>query len=194
MRWRAPDEGQEVIWQENANGNRILVHPGGWRGRLMPMVKVDPKSSRVTEQSRRPIESAGLWALTKQLRELVAGARKSPAAVRVEMAEGVSFAGRSCTMFRLVRTTYGSAADYRTVVFYIDSAAKVPVGFERYIWAAGGRGEPMLDEYYAYRELRLNAPLADRDFDAANPAYHFSDTAEAGRDTDSIGSTSPTLK
>jgi hypothetical protein len=188
MRWRSPDEGQEVIWQENANGNQILVHPGGWRGRLMPMVRIDPKSPRVLEQSRRPIESAGLWAMTLQLGELLAQAQKSTAALRVDVAQDQQFAGRNCTVYRLVRAVYTSPTDFQSLAIYIDAAAKVPVGIERYVWATGGRGEPVLDEYYAYRDLRLNAPLSDRDFDTANPAYHFGEAASSERDAESIGS------
>ncbi|HEY5311790.1 MAG TPA: DUF1571 domain-containing protein [Pirellulales bacterium] len=188
MRWRAPDEGQEVIWRENANGNQILVHPGGWRGRLLPMVRIDPNSPRVLEQSRRPIESAGLWAMTRQLGELVAQAQKSAAALRVDVTQDQQFAGRKCTAYRLVRAAYTSASDFQSLVIYIDAAAKVPVGIERYIWTVGGRGAPVLDEYYAYRDLRLNAPLSGRDFDAANPAYHFGDAAGSDQDAESIGS------
>ena len=154
----------------------------------MPLVKIDPKSPRVLEQSRRPIESAGLWALTRQLGELVAQAQASDAALRVDVAQDQQFAGRKCTMYRLVHTAYTSSADFQSLVIYVDSAARLPVGVERYVWAAEGRGEAVLDELYAYRELRLNAPLADRDFDTANPAYHFGDASDGDRDAESIGS------
>lgn len=186
MRWRSPDEGQEVIWQENANRNQILVHPGGWRGRVMPIVKIDPKSPRVTEQSRRPIESAGLWTLTQQLIEAVDQAQAAGAAVQVSAADGQSFAGCACTRYELVRDAYTAAGDFQRLVIYIDANSRLPVGVERYVWNAGGRGEAVLDEYYAYRELRLNAPLNDRDFSPANPAYRFG-ADEAEPEVDSIG-------
>ena len=185
MRWQSPDEGQEVIWQENANGNRILVHPGGWRGRLMPMVKVDPKSTRVSEQSRRPIESAGVWAMTRQLGDLVTQCPAIPRGqCKLKSSKAKTLPAAIVPCFASCRNAYQAGADFQSVVFYIDAAAKVPVGIEHYLWGAGGRGQPVLDEYYAYRDLRLNAPLSDRDFDVANPAYHFSESdieADASR-------------
>jgi hypothetical protein len=64
---------------------------------------------------------------------------------------------------------------------YFDSETGLPILVKSYGWpdAVPGSDPARLDEttlveQYAYTNIRLNAGLADREFDGANPLYTFS--------------------
>jgi hypothetical protein len=71
--------------------------------------------------------------------------------------------------------------DYRKTLHYFDRETELPVLVKSYGWPEAVPGadparldETTLVEQYAYTNIRLNAGLADREFDRDNPRYTFS--------------------
>ena len=69
---------------------------------------------------------------------------------------------------------------YRKSVQYIDNQWNVPLRVVNYTWPEAGQhlegralDEATLIEYYMYSDIVADARLTDRDFDRANPEYHF---------------------
>jgi hypothetical protein len=174
MRWHSPDEGREVIWQEDANDGLLLVHPGGWRRKLVPLMKVDPNGQRALESSRRPISSAGIWKFNERLLEFVQDAKISTPGVKAEMDESAKIGNRECYCFRFIHDDRSAKLDFQKVLIYIDKRLGLPIALVHYGWPAeDAHGEPVLEEAYVFNDLVLNPPLADLDFSTANPNYEY---------------------
>jgi hypothetical protein len=174
MRWQQPDEGREVIWQVDANDGQILAHPGGWRRKLVPLVKLDPLSERAMESSRRPISSAGLWKFNQRLREFVDDETTRGPHVRAEVSEAAQLGGRPCYCFQFVLLKRLPDLEFHKVVIFVDKELKLPIALEHYGWPTNEAPQtPLLEESYVFNDLKLNPPLADIDFSAENPTYQY---------------------
>jgi hypothetical protein len=57
---------------------------------------------------------------------------------------------------------------------FVDNEYRVPVFYAAYDWPKEEGGKPVLLELYAYRRVKLNVGLTDKDFDPTNPDYNFS--------------------
>jgi hypothetical protein len=172
MRWQQPTEGQEALWQDQARQGNIMVHLGGWRGKVVPTLQISPQSPRALENSRRPIQSIGLWNFNQTLLEFVTG-DATASDVQADMADDAEMAGRRCYCFRFVHPQRREPGVFQKVLVYIDKQLALPIGMEHYVWPEEATAEPRLDERYAYYDLRIDPPLTDLDFDPANPSYRF---------------------
>lgn len=174
MKWREPDEGQEVIWSRGAHDGKIVVCPPGWKRKVMRMVKIEPDSDQAMAASRRPISSSGIWNFTARLRDTVEQELMRDPTVQVSQSSGAEISGRPCDRFTFERSTPGAAGDFHRMIIYADQALGVPVALEHYRWAeADGRLQSQVEESFLFRDLNLAAQLSDVDFDDHNPAYEF---------------------
>ena len=110
MRWQVPDEGQEVIRQENANNSQILAHRGGWHRRDCAADK-SRSVQRALANGRRPINTVGIWNFNGRLLEFVRQ-QHADANVQVDVSEA-SLAGRTCSCFRFIQPTYAPGLEYQ---------------------------------------------------------------------------------
>jgi len=173
LRWREPDEGREVIWQEGSHDGQMVVHPGGWRGKLMPKLLIDPEGERAMQFSRRPVSSIGLWNFARRLRAFVEE-EVDLARMQVELRDDTRIAGRDCHRFGVVCPEPLEGVDFHRVAIYIDRELGLPVAFELYGWEVDpATGEPVLEESYAFHDLELGARLTRVDFDTTNASYQF---------------------
>lgn len=171
MQWRTPNKGRELIWRADANDQMILLHAGGFAGKLMPLLRLDPEGDRAKETSKRPISNMGIWNFNKRLLELV---RDELTVERIgcELNEEVKLDGRAALLFTYTDpAAITDDANYR-VQIYVDRELETPVGCEVFRRASAADA-PVLEESYVFNELNLTAQLNEIDFDAANPAYKF---------------------
>lgn len=173
LRWNEPYEGREVIWREGADDGKLLVHGGGWRRRLVPLLKIDPYGERALEYSRRPVTEIGIWNFARRLQTQVAADLKR-GGLDVSMWHDRLMGGRACYCFELAHRAPGPDAPYQRLEIYIDQATGLPIACQRFNWAPpGGDARGVLDESYVYHELVLNCGLSDADFDPASSHYQF---------------------
>ncbi|MBS0209642.1 MAG: DUF1571 domain-containing protein [Planctomycetes bacterium] len=172
MRWQEPDEGREAIWQQNVNDGLILVHPGGWKRKFVPLVKVDPHGPRAAEGSKRPINTSGPWAFNRRLLDFVNDQLQSGSGSKVTLNENVSMAGVACDRYSFEHAEPIAGQDFHRAEIYIDRQRALPVALEVYGFAKGA-GSPPLDEACAFENLQLGAPLGDEDFSVSNPRYEY---------------------
>jgi hypothetical protein len=170
MRWQTPDTGREAIWQANANDGQILVHPGGWKRKFVPMVKVDPLGARAAEGGRRPINHSGPWNFNHRL---VAMVQKQRSDERIHVtADEAALYSEPCRRYTFVRAS-GGEADFHKAVIYIEKDRLLPIGLEMYSAPADDSSELVLEESYAYQKLELDPPISEVDFSTTNPKYLY---------------------
>jgi hypothetical protein len=181
MKWDSGDKGRELLFVDGADDNRLTVHPGGWKARLIPAFKIDPDGSLALSEARHPVTMLGLLKLCDE----ITGRRKSDLqhrhAVRCRLIENEPINDRPCFCFVSTYLDRKCSEDYRKSIQYVDKEWLLPVCVKNYVWPEDKQtfsddsalDEATLVEHYAYSELQFNQQLASKDFDRSNEAYGF---------------------
>jgi Protein of unknown function (DUF1571) len=181
MKWASGDKGREALYVEGVDDNRMTVHPGGWKARIVPALKIDPEGSLAMSEARHPVTMVGLIKLCDELTVH----RKSELAqrhpVRCRLLENEVLNDRPCFCFVSTYLDRKCSEDYRKSIQYVDKEWLLPICVKNYAWPEAKQtfadenalDEATLIEHYAYSELQFNQQLAAKDFDRANEAYGF---------------------
>ncbi len=165
-------KGQEVIFVEGRNNNKVLAHVTGFRHKLIGTISLDQNAPELLEGNRYPPTNAGVQ---NMLRKIIAAyqteMRDGESAVRV--IPGAKVDGRNCTCVEVSHPQpRPNHPAHMTRMFY-DDETKLPIRFEGYGWPTqAGQAPPLLEEY-TYRNVKVNVGLTDADFDVNNPTYGF---------------------
>jgi len=173
LRWHEPYAGREIVWQQGRDDEQVLVHAGGWRRKIVPLLRVDPNSEQAREYSRRPVTQIGLWNFNRRMLSYVEEGCKNPD-VEVTMTQNVKLTDRACYQFTFVHPRPFDSLEFHRVNIYIDKSLGMPVGCELFAFpTADAPEEPILEESYAFGHLQLGIGLSDIDFSITNPEYEF---------------------
>lgn len=173
LRWHEPYSGREIVWQEGRDENQVSVHAGGWRRRIVPLLRVDPYSEQAQEYSRRPVTQIGLWNFNRRMLSYVDQGCENPN-IDVTMTQNVKLTDRACYQFSFVHPEPFSTLEFHRVNIFIDKELGVPVGCELFAFPTVDAPEtPVLEESYAFGNLELSVGFTDIDFSIANPEYEF---------------------
>jgi len=164
MKWTGGDEkGQEVIYVQGRNDNKLKAHTGGALKWLT--LNLDPSGSIAMKNNRHTVLDARIGKIIeicdnnhKLSKQLNVGA--------FELCEEKMIGGRPGICIKAVfpedRRFYGGI-NY----IYVDKEYKFPVAVEIYGW------NNELLEKYEYTNIKLNVGLTDKDFDPKNKEYEF---------------------
>ena len=171
MKWTVGDRGREVLYIDGENDNEMLVHPGGWKGRFLPTMSIDPAGSLAMSQSRHSVAEAGLRNLVAKHLE---HRHKDLTASGVTAAtREIDFEGEPSIELSVSYADPAANAVYSRTVLILDAASGLPVASRNYGWTALDLDgdDARLIERYEYRELASDAELCDADFDRTNRRY-----------------------
>jgi hypothetical protein len=175
LKWTEGRPGQELLYVDGENDGEMIVRPGGWKGRVLGPLKINPNGQLAQSESRHPITEIGLARLAEQILDY----RYREAAWVGGFActeDEAELDGRPCHRFTLFYDSPEVRPDYRKSVLYIDRELLVPTKVENYGWpvegvAAAKIDEETLVETYSYTNIDLGTELAVIDFSAANENY-----------------------
>lgn len=179
MRWLEPYKGREALYVDEKYDEKLIVKLDGWRGRLVPVVRLDPFQGRAMRETRHPITEVGLRALTSTLFADRSRDLQNPAVVNCEFLDGQSCNGRDCYYFRMEYDSRDASGLYRKSECYIDKENSLPICIRNFTWpveesaARSGLDEATLIEFYSYTELDFGCRLSDAHFDESNSEYAF---------------------
>ncbi len=177
MKWRNFDPGREVIYVDGENSGNMLVHPGGWKGKLTGTLELALDSALARAENRHPITSVGLLELTKKLHQYHEQNLGRPGTYQCEMHEKQRLNGRDCYMFVVTYNSPSQNPMYRKSIQYIDYELSLPICVKNFTWAVDADPETIDDEtlieFYSYSDLKLEERLADSSFDTQNEEYRF---------------------
>jgi len=175
MKWTEGKPGQELLYVDGKNDGEMIVKPGGWKGRVLGTLKLDPNGSMALSESRHPVTEVGLVNLAKTILDY----RYDEA----DWTEGydcrydrTEIDGRPCHRFTIVYDSPQDRPEYRKSVVCLDREWLAVTYIENYGWPAEDIPADRLDEEtlverYAYTDINLDTQLAAMDFDAANGKY-----------------------
>jgi hypothetical protein len=172
--FRAPQavQGREVIFAEGRNDGKLIAHEGGFKGRFIPTVHLEPTSALAMRNNKYPITEIGIRTLTQRLIEK--GERDKqlgPCSVRV--LAGAKVKDRVCTCVEVKHPEPLPHYDFHIARVFMDDELHVPIRYEAFGWPAAPNAKPPVLEEYSYLNLKLNVGLSDEDFDPRNENYNF---------------------
>ncbi len=182
MCWLEGDVGREALFVEGQNDGKTLFHFGGWKARMLPTLKLDPHGSLAQRESRYPITEAGILGLIENLIKYRQRDLSKFDKLHFEIVDGQVCHGRDCYFSILEYFNQDDSELYRKSISYIDKEWSVPVWIKNYTWpnfaVTAASDDSVLDgltliESYAFSDIEMNAPLSNKDFDAANDEYMF---------------------
>lgn len=163
-------KGREVIWVEDRDKNQLVAHEGGWLN--LARVSLAPDGTLAMMGNKYPITQIGLGKLLDKLIEKGERYRSEPDC-QVLTTDGVLFDGIACRQVEIVLPAKKSNVEFHIARILIDPVRQLPLRYEAYLWPTTSDIEPPLEEQYSYRDIRLNPPFTDLDFDPNNPEYKF---------------------
>jgi hypothetical protein len=170
MKFIKPKAGQECLFVEGANDNKLLARAHGWRGSIAGVLTLDPNGSLAMDGNRHPITKAGIRNLTTEIIRIVENDMKyGECEVKVYSDEKVD--ERPAVMIEVVHPQPRKEFKFHIARMYIDREYKIPVRFEEYAWPAQAGAKPELEEQYLYTRLKLNNGFKATEFVKSNPNY-----------------------
>lgn len=167
----AGKKGQEAIWIEGHNENKIIAHGSGpIKGKIK--VKLDPLSSLAMKDNRYPISDAGMENLCKMLLEQGLKERQYPEC-DVKFYKDAKINGRKCLLIEMSHPVQRPYFEWTLARVYVDETLQIPIRFASWGFPETPGGKPILLEEYTYTSLKLNVGLTDADFDPDNPNYAY---------------------
>lgn len=165
-------KGREVIYVEGENEGNVVAHEGGFKGKFLPTVCLDPKGSMAMRGQRYPMTEIGIENLMVKLIERGITARKQPD-VEVEVRRNAKIKDRQCTVLQVTQPTRSDELEFYRAQVFMDDELNLPIRYVAYDWPRTSTAAPNVLEEYTYLNLKVNVGLTDKDFDPYNEAYNF---------------------
>jgi hypothetical protein len=182
MKWlEGGDVGRQALFVEGEYDDKLQVKLGGKKGKILPVVKLDPGGSMAMKESRYPVTEMGIL----QLIELLLKYRYRDLALkqgaRWEFVPDQKFLDRPCDCLVVEYASREIDPVYRHATTYLDKQTSLPICVRNFGWPEEGVDvsdpkaleEATLIEYYGYTDIQLDHRLSDADFDKANADYKF---------------------
>jgi hypothetical protein len=164
-------KGREVVFVENQNQGKFLVHEGGMK-RMLGTHALEPTGWLAMQGQRYPVTEIGLENLVAKLIER--GERdKRHGECSVQFLEGAKVSGRACTVIQVEHPDKVGPYDFHIAQVFLDNEYRIPVRYAAYTWPKAPGQQPEVLEEYTYQDIKFNVGLTDADFDANNPEYGF---------------------
>jgi len=164
-------KGREVIYVENQNKGNIVVHEGGFKGKFIPTVELDPNGMLAMRGQRYPITEAGIENLCVKLIEK--GERDRQHAECLVDQKMVKLGERPGLLISVTHPVERPHFDFHKAEIFIDEELRVPTRYAAYLWPTSPGGEAEVLEEYTYQNIKLNVGLKEIDFDRGNSRYNF---------------------
>jgi len=176
LRFEGPEriKDREVLYVAGHNDGKLLVreNPRSLTGKLMSTTSLNPAGMFAMRGNRYPITEVGIKNLIQRLID-VAEEEMRYDECEVTIDPSAQLDGRKCQCIQVIHPVRRSYFRFHLARIYVDDQQNVPISYESYDWPQVEGQQPPLIEKYTYHKLQLNVGLTDRDFDPANPEYHF---------------------
>lgn len=178
MKWHSGDVGRELIYVDGKNEGNMVVHPGGWKGRLTGALTLDPNGSMAMAESRHPVTQAGLKRLGETLLGFHRKCLEQPSGWTCDLYDNQKINGRDCFLVIVTYDNPQRSETYRKSMHYIDKELSVPICSRNYTWGDEDCDPAELDEQtlvesYTWTNIQVESRMADADFDSTNSDYNF---------------------
>jgi hypothetical protein len=165
-------KGEEAIYVEGRNDEKLLGHTTGIAGRVVGTVALDPQGSTAMNGHLHPITELGIRHLCQRLIAL-GNNDVQFAESQVRFLSGLKLNDRRCTGVEVIHPVPRTNFQFHRLRLFVDEQLKLPVRYEQYDWPRQPGGPPELVEEYNFMNVQINNGFTDADFDPRNPRYGF---------------------
>jgi len=180
MKWRNGDRGRQLLYSSEYEDGDMVVKLGGFKGRLLPGIKLNPHGSRAGEESRHPVTQAGILGMVEQMISHREQDLSRGHGMNCQRLPNQSFDGRDCCCFVYQYESPKVWKEYRKSIVLVDSRQHIPVMARNYTWAAEADDlspeeldQLTLVENYAFTGIDFAKTLTAEDFSRDNPRYRM---------------------
>lgn len=171
MKFIEPEAGQQVVFNEGKNSDKLTVKPVGIKS-ILGSLELAPNSSTVMKENRHPITSMGMERTVDSLiTQWKAESRYGE--VDVKYYPNAKLNDRNCKVIEAIHPQPRKQFTFHKTRLYIDSESGLPVRVEQFGFPSKAGAKPPIVEQYTYSGIRRNGRLADLDFSTRNPKYGF---------------------
>lgn len=172
MKYIDPHAGREVIYVDGRNKGKLLVHEASGLASVVGTIALSPTCNDALKENRYPITMLGLEKMLDTVISDLEEAKKL-ASVKVQQFPNAKIGETECTMYEVVFASQSDSPKRHKMRVFFDKKSNLPIRAEQYGFPAKAGEEPPLLEEYTYTEIKPEATLSDRDFDAKNDSYGF---------------------
>jgi len=180
MKWRNGDRGRQLLYSTEYEDGDMVVKLGGFKGRLLPGIKVSPHGSMARDEARHPVTQAGICGMLDQMIEYREQELKRGHGIDCQRLPNQTFDDRECLCFLYQYEQPGISGGYRKSLILIDGDRHIPVMARNYTWATeaddlspAGLDELTLVENYSFTNIDFSRKLTASDFSRDNPRYRM---------------------
>ena len=136
MKWKkGGDRGRQLLFVPSRTDGKALVKLGGFKGRLLPPMKIEPDGSRAMAESRYPITKAGILPLIDALVDYRKEDIEERDGVECLMFDNEEINGRKVYTFKVAYPNQDVSPKYRLAYSYLDQETMIPVRLKNFGWA-----------------------------------------------------------
>jgi len=172
LKYDDPHAGREVIYVEGKNKGKLQVHEPSGIASFVGTISLAPTSGDAMKENRYPVTMIGMEKMIETAISDWEEALKY-ADVQVDSYPQAKVGDVECSMFEVTHPASRPALKYHKSRVYFDKKTNLPVRSEQYGFPTKAGEAPPLFEEYTYSDLKIDAPLADADFDINNNSYSF---------------------
>lgn len=180
MKWKNGDTGRQLLYNEDYEDKKMCVKLGGFKGRLLPAIKLEPSGPEAMAQARYPVTEAGILGMLKLLVFHRQNDLKNGQGVRCVRLEDSEFDKRKCYCFLYEYDSPEFNKTYRKSLLMLDARYHVPLRVINHTWTENSEGlsateldEQTLIEDYSFLNLDFGKEMVTIDFSRDNPAYRM---------------------
>lgn len=180
MKWKNGDTGRQLLYNEDYEDKKMCVKLGGFKGRLLPAIKLEPTSPEAMAQARYPVTEAGILGMLKQLVFHRQNDLKNGQGVRCVRLGDTEFDNRKCYCFLYEYESREFNPTYRKSLLMLDARYHIPLRVINHTWTENSEGltaaeldEQTLIEDYSFLNLDFGKEMVTIDFSRDNPAYRM---------------------
>lgn len=180
MKWKNGDAGRQLLYNEDYEDKKMVVKLGGFKGRLLPAIKLEPVSPEAMAQARYPVTEAGLLGMLKQLVFHRQNDMKNGEGVSCVRLDNCVVDERECYCFLYEYQSQKFNPTYRKSMLMLDTRYHVPLRVINHTWSNETEGftaaqidEQTLIEDYSFSRIDFGRELVVEEFSRENPAYRM---------------------
>lgn len=180
MKWKNGDTGRQLLYNEEYEDKNMVVKLGGFKGRILPAIKLQPTGPEAMAQARYPVTEAGLLGMMKLLVQHRQNDVKNGRGVRCVRLENSEFDDRECYCFLYEYESPEFNSTYRKTLLLLDARYHIPLRVINHTWTNSSEGltateldEQTLIEDYSFKAIDFGRKLVVEEFSRDNPAYRM---------------------
>ena len=172
LKFAAPNEGREVLYDSSQDPAKLLAHEGSGPRALVGTLALPLNDPQVLAEARHPVSELGL----RQMVQLVIAQwelESKYGEVDVKYYPDAKMGRIECEALEVTHPRPRRQFPYHQSRLFIEKATGLPLRVQNYGFPQQAGVEPPLVEDYAYTGLKTNLGLKPLDFSRTNPAYRF---------------------